>query len=563
MIDEQANTWHPLPRYGLAALIESHRSLSRPLDIGDDETLLKAATTAVEQSLSTFLLKPHPNQENQTVRYTYVNPGSAVLEYGNKVNRASKDGYYVAPHILVSSNANKALTPIYGLIEHLNSKKSKASWELKQAFAPTANKANRGKASQTYPKVDLLEAILTVFGTLCSSKAAAYDKTLGQYGSNVGLIPDLPLSYLIEYIAVVRKLVNNAGEASVTGRIIDGDFKRPGMFRGNYAEAPTGVGLGAVGLLAAIGQYAKRGEELDPDAARHVLEAMADRPIYLIATGGSSQQTYSHHVVGLALSGALLAAAESLWRVHLLSIAYKDTPEFKQKNPKWKRRDDPAWKRFKITAENWMRLFSAPYFLDFLAHRAAYPNEFYPLFKAYFMEQQQIDRDVVESAEAFGKRINLAAYIGAQDEVKDDIRRKRGGMTDQDRNNKSKRYRQAVQNYKNRIITQFESTIGSAKEGAELIARISTIVGRSSGLDFKDEARLFMLQTASGELPVETSKQLATAFMRLRSPQEPSEEPGEASADAETSADAEHPAGAGTHPQAGSAADRMANMELD
>jgi hypothetical protein len=62
---------------------------------------------------------------------------------------------------------------------------------------------------------------------------------------------------------------------------------------------------------------------------------------------------------------------------------------------------------------------------------------------------------------------------------------------------------------------ELESSTFSAKTGDALIAQAIARAGRLSGLDAPQEAALYMVKTASGELPLENAKNLLIAFSRL------------------------------------------------
>ncbi len=481
MID--GNTLHPLPRYGLAILC--YETGNRDLE-GD--ALITAAVSYIEESLTRFMIAPStlPNEAEETVEYGYhtdAKPGKAN-------GQISANGFFSAPHIVTGNNAADIVKEAKARIAEARKAKRPASVELKKSFAPTVSKINAGAKSMSNPRVGFEEAVLTVVAALSQLKPAAYDYDLG---SNVAVVPDLPIEEYGPYIRIIQKLLTGDSDGYWTGRYKSKKYGRPLLYKGNYRGSPRGIDVGALGLLAAIGRYAAEATDLDEQEARPVLEAMAGRPIYLFANGGSSQQRYAHHLVELALSGALHAAAEAVNRVDIISI---DGNKF----------SDPKWDRFKISAGHFLTLFAPAYARDFFAFRASYPQAFYPIFNTYFMQVEQIPRSIVESAEAYGQRLNLSAYIGAQNAIQDDKRRGRSGLS--------------LKEYKNRILTQLESSIGSAKSGADLISRLSTIVGRSANLDFPDGASEFMREAIAGEhIDVQQAKQLATAFMRLQPPQ--------------------------------------------
>lgn len=474
---------HPLPRFGFEVL----RFNSGLTDFDSEQSLVDAAVSYIEEALTKFMVSPKemPNEGNESVAYSYY----ADAKPGKANGQVSVNGFFSAPHIVTGNNAADIVKEAKARIAEAKKEKTPANVELKKSFAPTVSKINAGTISMSNPRVGFVEALLTMVASLSALKPAAYDYDLG---SNVAIVPDLPSKAYQSYLRIVNKLLLNAGDKIWIGTYKSKKYGRPLIFKGNYAKAPKGVDIGALGLLSAIGQYAKEATDLDPVEAKRVMTAMANRPIYLFANGGSSQQFFSHHLVDLSLSGALHAAAESINRVDILSI---EGSKF----------SDPKWDRFKITAGQFLTLFQPAYARDFFAFRASYPRAFQPIFKTYFMQIESIPERIVKSAEAYGQRLNLSAFIGAKDEIKDDQSRDRSG--------------QSLKEYKNRILTQLESSIASAKTGADLISRLSTIVGRSSSLDFPEAAAEFMREAISGKnITVDQAKQLATAFMRLQPP---------------------------------------------
>lgn len=474
---------HPLPRFGFEVL----RFNSGLTDFESEQSLIDIAASYIEEALTKFMISPKemPNEENESVTYSYFTDAKP----GKANGQVSVNGFFSAPHIVTGNNAADIVKEAKARIAEANKEKTPASVELKKSFAPTVSKINAGTISMSNPRVGFVEALLTMVASLSALKPAAYDYDLG---SNVAIVPDLPSKAYQSYLRIVNKLLLNAGDKIWIGTYKAKKYGRPFLFKGNYAKAPRGVDVGALGLLSAIGQYAKEATDLEPEEARPVLEALANRPIYLFANGGSSQQYFSHHLVDLSLNGALHAAVESINRVDILSI---EGSKF----------SDPKWDRFKITAGHFLSFFQSAYARDFFAFRASYPRAFQPIFKTYFMQIESIPESIVKSAMVYGQRLNLSAYIGAQDEIKDDQRRGRSG--------------QSLKEYKNRILTQLESSISSAKTGADLISRLSTIVGRSSNLDFPEEAAEFMREAVSSQnITVDQAKQLATAFMRLQTP---------------------------------------------
>ena len=481
---------HPLPRYGLAVLL-----FDKGLDsFLSEESLIESAVDYIERALTKFMIAPKnlPDESKGTVKYApyySAKPGKENGQIGAK-------GFFVAPHIITGNDAAKIVKEVSArLVEAKNGKRPNVV-KLKKNFAPTSAQINAGVKSMSEPTVSFVEALLTIVATLSGLKPAAYvnDKVNNSF-SNTALIPDISISSCRPYIRIISKMITQAGDDIWLGSFKGSKYGRPLLFKGNYSNAPRGIDLGALGLLSAIGQFVKESANVDLTEARSVLKAMANRPIYLFAYEGSRQESFSHHLIESSLSGALYTTVNSIREVQLLNM---EGSKFSESNKN-------TWELFLKVTSRFLTLFQSAYARDFFAFRASYPRAFQPIFKTYFMQIESIPESIVKSAEVYGQRLNLSAYLGALEEIKDDQHRKRSG--------------QSADEYKNRILTQLESSIASAKTGADLISRLSTIVGRSSNLDFPLEAAEFMREAVSGRIiTVDQAKQLATAFMRLKSP---------------------------------------------
>ena len=117
---------------------------------------------------------------------------------------------------------------------------------------------------------------------------------------------------------------------------------------------------------------------------------------------------------------------------------------------------------------------------------------------------EKINLKIVQSAKILGKWLNNVAYIAAKNEVSEE----------------SPTYWEEINKTKAKVLVELESSIFSAKTGDALLAQAITRAGRLTGMDAPEGATLFMEQTASGELPLDSAKNLLIAFSRLRSKSE-------------------------------------------
>ena len=107
-----------------------------------------------------------------------------------------------------------------------------------------------------------------------------------------------------------------------------------------------------------------------------------------------------------------------------------------------------------------------------------------------------------------GKWLNYAAYLVAKSETAD-------------------KGEDELRNAKAKTLIEIESSIFSARSGDALIFQAVTRAGRHSKSDAPSEAELFMTQTATGEISLDTAKHLLIAFSRVMNKIERKENPPE------------------------------------
>jgi hypothetical protein len=502
---------HPYPRYGVAAALVEYRAGELELsDLTDLKTIAKFAADVIDRALNRYTLyTPHKPMDEAThiLKFDYID--GKKLDPGQKSGQTAGNGYYLAPHIITNdkSSANTVIEAraIHALL--LKAKDEdllKPQYKLKRSFAPLTSKINNGKASMTEPKASLLEAAFTAITTLTEHKPAA--QIIASKGAaNVTIIPDLPLidkdsNPLIDFVRLFADLqfkidANYKQGTSPFFSEIDPKnrkYRRPPIFRGNYPNAPRDGSLGAISLVAAIGSWAKVNEPFRGDSravfATRVLDLLAKQPLYVVSYEEFRQESFGHDLVNLSVKEDLQALVRAAQRSKLHGV---------------EKFDDPKFKLYKFFFDRFLQQFSQATFRDFLATRAEYPNELSPLFEQYMAaEHEQLSPELIKSARAYGKSLNRAAYKTAKKEETDDVS---GG-----------RKSRPLQEYKNRILIQFESTILSAKSPTALLSQMNIITGRLTGLEIDNEAELFMVTVAAWpdeNLPL--AKELVTAFMRL------------------------------------------------
>lgn len=501
------NNWHPYPRYGLAAAAVMTNRVQA--DFSDPLILKAIIIQSLEMGLDSYMLQPDGKvggKEDQ-VRYRYLD--AKQLNPGKGSGQISKNGYYTGPHILTGNNAADLVKEIKKLIGLLSDEKTELSkpLELKRSFAPLVSKLNNGRVSMQNPKADLLTVACTAIATLSADKAATYTKfrETDKNPINLGIIPDLPFyveetdTYpLIDYLRLFRVLcAEMEGEYKLVGKY-EKEYKRPAIFQGNYPSAPRNGSIGAVSLLVAIGEWANKAKLLGEDNrgrfAEEVLNQLSHRPLYLVSNSGTRQESFGHHLITLTLGGDMKAIVEAINRTHL--ITGNDSEKGKQ----------ALTFKYQLMADRFLRLFTYPSFKDFLSFRAEYPRNILKLFELYIMTHKpSLTPELITSARIYGESLNLAAYIAASEEIKDD--------------QKKKRQPRPVSEYKDKILSQFEGTIRSAKSGTALLSQLSTIAGRITKREIDSRALPFMEAVALGEqedgIALSTAQELITAFMRV------------------------------------------------
>lgn len=486
MID--LNSWHPMPRYGVAAALvrQGESGLEHP---ADRAVLWELAKEVLPQMLDYMLLGKNQTADLETISYQPLrrkdlNPGKA----GGQI---SETGFYIAPHILSSQNAADVKKEAESLEAVLDKEDKESNYELKKSFAPMIAKINAGKKSMSNPKIDVLKAAFTAIATMTELKPAAFI-----YGDthNAGIIPDLLFfdaendEYpLIDFIEVFKEIQSHgAGHRAFIKKVKDGKYQRPDIFNGNFENALPTFGLGSLSLIAAIGKWTLELEEIYGKASSTV-EHLAGRPIYIVSYGGTQQERFGHHLINLTMTGELHEIIKKTLRVDLIGIP----SETKFSNPKWQ--------LFLRSCDHFLRFFDRSTWQNFLMHRATYPIEFFHLFKTYFMNTGKYTDELIESAVAYGRSLNRAAYLAGKENAGTGASSK------------------AVTEAKQKVMLQLESIIQSAETNQELAARLNAQVGRLTFQDIDSRASLFLKEVMNNKIEQEEAKHLITAFMRLSS----------------------------------------------
>jgi len=217
--------------------------------------------------------------------------------------------------------------------------------------------------------------------------------------------------------------------------------------------------------------------------------------MYMIKYGGAVTFTYNHYVIDLAKENKLSSIIDSLYYSKLY-------------NQDRRTNINTEYQKFDLFTSRFLQLFTRAAFKDFLSFRAEYPEPVSNLLNTYFIKMEKINPEIVVSARQLGKWLNLVAYFVAKSEI---------GVG-------TPNYWEELRKVKSKVLVELESSTFSAKTGNALIAQVITRAGRLSGMDAPESASLYMEKTASGELPLDSAKNLLIAFSRLRNKKQSEEQ---------------------------------------
>jgi hypothetical protein len=484
------NSLHPLVRYGIAAALIRIDDLNTDINKRSDLWIL--AKKALEDGLNDLVLAPYPAKDGKSIFY------KTMLESQLKSKKNAENGYFISPHVLTNQNSAGIIGETEKLIALLKKKDEGKNYELKRSYAPMIAKMNAGNKSMSNPKIELLEAAFTCVATLTALKPAAYVKISGNKFANAGIIPDLPLideatgeRPMVDFIDLFKEIIAHGVGANAYTKepTKERKFPRPDIFQGNYPNRPKTFGIGSVALVAAIGQWAKE-HQIIFGKSQKVLELLENCPIYIVSYEDTRQERFGHHLVELSMSGELYSILTKLPRVSLIGV------------DDGKKYSDPKWQLFTMHFDQFLLFYNESSWQNFLSYRATYPIEFFQLLKSYFMQTGKYSEAIIDSAVAYGKSLNRAAYLAAKQEVSADEKGSRSGA-------------RSLNEYKHRVLLQLESIINSAENGCELVARLNSQVGRLTMQDVANQSETFLKEVVNNSIEIKDAQHLMTAFMRL------------------------------------------------
>jgi len=497
---------HPFIKYGAAVVLRAS-NLSKVEDVSSVELIRE-----LEVSLSHFRLKPRSYIQGQNKVY---------FDYVNEPEPGAPKGIYLSPSIIHIDKTSKKnmYSALVKMKNDLGNISVEKSIKITNTIAPVSAEYggfNGGTVGRAKASLTLKEGAFSLITTTTPTKPCfsirTTEKDKGKQVSkyeNVTIIPDLDIDKMVDFINHFERMKSNSTQ-ELNISINHKDSTKPSkplIYRGNFPNAPRSSSLGAVGLLGAIGSWAKNAEDIE--WAKRVLSSLEDVSIYLIGTKTFQTFKYNHFVIELAKESKLSSIIDSAYYTVLYNQGRRNT------------KNKTEYEKFDLFLSRFLQLFSIPAFKDFLSFRAEYPNQFELLLNKYFINMENIKPEVVKSARELGKWLNYAAYKVADRNIEANA---------QDRFNK-------VREQKAKSLIEIESSIFSARSGDALIFQAITRAGRASGLDAPAEAELFMTETSTGGISLESAKHLLIAFSRVKNKFEKSSSPGNDDVDSDDDSD--------------------------
>ncbi len=522
---------HPFSRYGLAVAVNREEYCDNPTEAG----LRAALAGAIEAGLERFRMETNDNPKLQDeTRFSVVT--AERLREGTI--GGAKEGVYLYPHVIASDGSSKeTFKNADALVDEIKAGGDllRGGVELKRSLSPVTGEFNNGRTGDKQnPTGTLLEKACATIATLTSDKPAALvirDATDLRYTS---VIPDLPLAALSDFVVVFRYMVSSRGDFGMTATYNPADdakkkaartYKRPLICSGNYPNAPRNTeAFGAVGVLAAIGEWASVAKSENRKRALAVLESLTECPLYIVSYDGIKVALFSHHVVGLARSAKLRQIVDDLY---FRSRFYKDA------EAQLIDRSDNDYRLFFLMAARFLQSFDTPSLRDFLAFRTEYAPSLLPLWKAFFMDNNKIPEPVVDAARVLGQWINTAAYFAAKESHGDAPVEAR-----------------ILRRDKAKLLAEFESAVLSAKDPTDMLCRVSVRAGRLLERDAPPEAQAFYDATLTGGMQfLPQAQNMLVAYMRLQSVRTKKAEADPLEADTPRSSEDDNPAVSATELQ--------------
>lgn len=493
---------HPFSKYGLALVM-----LKENLD--DVKSITSFMLTRhLENGLSHFRMKTNNNPvTDDSINYHFINM-ETILD--KKIKGNPNKGIFLCANIITNDlKAANAWTAAVGLINKLA--ESPNIFEKRESITmginPIAGELNNGKKTKTNSSESLLEAVCSAITNTTDLKPyLAYRKEGGKYVPTT-IIPDLELEEMKTFIQFYDLMLNTIIDQNklLQKKVYrkKGEkpkYTRPPIYNGNFPYAPASSMFGVVGLLGAIGRWAKEANKIVE--GKKVLESLKDTPIYIIQYGNAQSITINHYIIDLAKENKL---SEIVFAIQLSEIYLPD-----EKNRKAK---DSKKQLFDLLSSRFLQSFNKPSFKDFLSVRAEYPNLLIELFNYFFMNQMNIKKEVVQSVRSLGLWLNYVAYKVGNNEIESFKEQMKDSQEQKEKRKKERD--EKVNKIKQKVLIELESSVFGARRPSEIL-NVIVRAGRLSGMSAPAESDIFQEAVLTGDVEMNDAKSMLMAFARTR-----------------------------------------------
>ena len=247
---------HPFIKYGIAVVLREN-NLSNTTDISRQHLIRE-----IENCVNHFRMQPEtPIDVQKTIKFVYCNE-----ESGNP-----SKGIYLSPTILCTDKSAKQVYSALHKIKTELQKDKPINVDISRSMTPIVgeftsfgiNTIGRGS-----PKAPIEVASFCMITTSTEKKPSLAYRTIKKDKTereNVSIIPDLEIEEMIDFINLFEKMREQSTDGLMYGFVSEKDKKpqRPRLFDGNFPHAPKSSALGIIGLLGAIGSWAKDAEMID------------------------------------------------------------------------------------------------------------------------------------------------------------------------------------------------------------------------------------------------------------------------------------------------------------
>lgn len=499
---------HPYIRYAVALIMGKHNYHScdeiTTQNIVDELTICRAE----------FSLR----LQETLAKKDYIDYGYSDKEpnWGKRLVE-SEENVVVSPHI-ISSDINGLYSELSSIIVNLENRPS-SKGDVKKCIFPIGGEYLRfsesGSVGKSNAKLKNTDIALMAITTLTSKKPSCSVWTKkGKVKTCV--IPDLSLPATQDFVFIFDRLEKQKSDGLFKGRIDQKGKKLkanlPLLCWGNYSGASKSSYFQALSVLGYIGLLSK--EKDYSSKAKSVIEELYKNPLLLITLTPKSESAeiimFNHFIIEIALNSALNKIIDSLYDIKFYKFkGLKRTDSilfYKDKGIKIEEKDI-EYEKFDYYVSKFLTLFNNCTFNEFLSCRVEYPSEIRTIFTIYFNNMEQISKDVIASAEAFGAWINRCSFIAAKNDSFPNIKWEELAENE----------KQKIVEKKYKFLVELESSVFSSDNNRSMISNIITRVGRLSNTDVPQEATLFVKAVVEPSIDIGTAKNLVIAFSRIHS----------------------------------------------